>query len=228
MRAPRPTARIGGGPRVIRGLSWVASALVLVGLTALLFAGQANVSIGGANPPWVGHRWHPIVVGATITVALSLSALVALTRKRVRIKTALALLLMATTSLDVASVSWHHRAFGTRSDLARAFAALRLGPDAVPTSETYLAGPGGYQTPDNPSAIRSWRINSPAPRPCSTLARAAQRWSSDGVVNSYNNDPTSYSRGCSFEVRYGQFTTEFWDAGPIGTSSWTLKAWMRS
>lgn len=212
----------------LRWLQRSAVALLVVDVVALAMAAQANFTLGGSNPPWVGHRWHPIVVGAAIGLALSAVALFASSRRRAWTRTTLALLLSATLVLDGASIMWHDRAFGTRADIEAAFAQLHLDGSAVPTGETYVAGPGGFQTPDDPSGTRTWQVSGPVRSTCDSAANAAERWSTDGMLRAFNDAPKPGGFGCHFEVTYRAFEVTFQDVAEASGHSWTLKAFLSS
>lgn len=212
---------------VVQRLRWAACALLVLEVVGLAMAGQANFSVGGDNPPWVGHRWHPIVVGGSIALGLTVTAVVTSARRRRWAGTTLILLLASTIALDVASIAWHERAFGTRQYFERAFSRLQPGSDASPVGETYVAGPGGYRTPDDPRGTRSWQIAASVPAGCASAARAAAAWSTDGAVHLYDDRPKSTGGlGCHFDVTYDRFDVTFQDVAEGGAGTWTLEAFM--
>jgi hypothetical protein len=213
---------------LLEGTGLLASALILLSLIALLFAGEANFAIGGANPPWIGHRWHPIVVGGVASLVLSIAALVTSAPKRRWFATSIAFMICATVVLATSSIVWHDRAFGTRTYVTDALSRLHLGPEATPIALTYLAGgETGYKTPDSPSGTRSWRISEPVSTACPVLAQAARRWSTDGIISSFSEQP-EIDLACHFDVRYGEFYVSFQDVGGSPTGPWTLKAFMET
>lgn len=226
MSEPGPRTTRWAASALLERLRWLVGFLVFLELIALVMAGQANFSIGGDNPPWVGHRWHPIVVGATAALVLSVAAFFTSARRRGWARTTVVLCLSATVILDAASVMWHHRAFGTRRYFEQSFADLHLASNASPTGETYLAGPGGYETPDDPRGTRSWRVDAPVPTACSAAAHAAARWSTDGVVRDFDDTPKPTGLGCHFDVNYQRFNVTFQDIADAADGTWTLEAFM--
>lgn len=210
----------GGGLLLV--VRCAAALLFCLELFALLAAAAGDFWIIAPNPPWVGHRWHPIVV--TGTVSLAVTATTMLLWRRLGVATRIALLLVATVTLSVGSIEWHARVFGTRTYFVSAFASLDLGQDTKPVRFTYLAGPGDFDTPDDPSATQTWLVSGPLRQSCPRLAAAAGHW--HGVTFEDYDAKPSGPLDCHFAVTYQFFEVSFQHVSGPERGPWMLEAFV--